>query len=106
MTSASGPVAPPITQTRQFWVLMAYAVALGVLGAAAGLLFMGVIGFGDNWWVDPTAEWFSGQWWWVAVTAGAGVLVGLLRRLTRLPDRISGLIPDLQEEHVDPRPVP
>ena len=32
--------------------------------------------------------------------------VGLLRRLTRLPDRTPGLIADLQEEHVDPRPVP
>ncbi len=107
MTAASGPPGPPpITQTRGFWTLMGYSVALGVLGAAAALLFMGVIGFGDNWYVDPNPGWFGGQWWWIAVTAGAGVLVGLLRRLTHLPDQTSGLIADLQDEHVDPVPVP
>ena len=40
------------------------------------------------------------------VTAAAGVLVGLLHRLTHLPDVIPGLIADLQDEHVDPAPVP
>jgi hypothetical protein len=35
---------------------------LGVLGAAAGLVFMGVIGVGDNWYVDPNPGWFGGQW--------------------------------------------
>ena len=87
------PCAPvgPITQTRRFWVLVGFAAALGVFGAAAGLVFMGVIGFGDNWYVDPTPGWFGGRWWWVAVTAGAGVLVGVLRRVTRLPEQTSGL---------------
>jgi hypothetical protein len=72
----------------------------------AGLVFMGVIGFGDNWYVDPNPGWFGGQWWWIAVTAGAGVLVGLFRRVTHLPEKTSGLIADLQDEQVDPRPVP
>jgi hypothetical protein len=31
--------------------LLGYAVTLGVLGALASLVFMGVIGFGDNWYV-------------------------------------------------------
>ncbi|HEY7816002.1 MAG TPA: chloride channel protein [Nakamurella sp.] len=105
-TEPSAPPSRPITQTRRFWALMGYAAALGVFGAAAGLVFMGVIGFGDNWYVDSTPGWFGGQWWWVAVTAGAGVLVGVLRRVTRLPEQTSGLIADLQDEHVDPGPVP
>src|SRR6478736_8571820 len=104
MTATSDP--PPITRTSGFWTLVGYAVALGVLGAAAGLVFMGVIGVGDNWNVDPNPGWFGGQWWWIAVTAGAGVLVGLLRQLTHLPDQTPGLIADLQDEHVDPGPVP
>ena len=61
---------PPLTQTRQFWVLLGYAVALGVAGALASLVFMGVIGFGDNWYVVASPGWFGGQWWWIAVTAG------------------------------------
>ena len=108
MVSAAAEPAgsPPSTQTREFWVLMGYALVLGVVGGFAGLVFMGVVGFGNNWYVDPEPGWFGGQWWWIAVTAGAGVLVGLLRRLTRLPEHTPGLIADLQAERVDPRLVP
>jgi H+/Cl- antiporter ClcA len=97
---------PPLTQTRQFWVLLGYAAALGVLGALASLMFMGVIGFGDNWYVVADPGWFGGQWWWIAVTAAAGVVVGLLRRATRLPEHTPGLVAELQEGRVEPRLVP
>ena len=44
VSMSSGPAAaPPVTQKREFWVLMGYAVALGVFGAVAGLVFIGVI---------------------------------------------------------------
>ena len=70
-SGAGGSV--PLTQTRQFWVLLGYAVGLGVFGALASLVFMGVIGFGDNWYVVAGPGWFGGQWWWIAVTAAAGI---------------------------------
>ncbi|HTZ64985.1 MAG TPA: chloride channel protein [Solirubrobacteraceae bacterium] len=38
----------------------------------------------------------------MAVTAAAGVAVGLLRRLTRLPEAVPGLFEDLRAQHVDP----
>lgn len=107
MTTASGSApSPPLTQTREFWVLIAYAVALGVFGAFAGLVFMGVVKFGGKWYTDSNPHWFGGHWWWIAVTAAAGVAVGLLRRLTRLPEELPGLIADLKEQHVDPKLVP
>jgi H+/Cl- antiporter ClcA len=96
----------PFTATRDFWVLMAYAVALGVFGALVALVFMGVIGVGNNWYTDSDSGWFGGQWWWVAITAAAGVGVGLLRHVTRLPEQIPGLIADMKEEEVNPRLVP
>ena len=106
----SAPIEPtpgvPIIQKRDFWVLMGYAVALGVFGAFVGMIFMGVIDFGGKWYTDSDPGWFGGQWWWVAVTAAAGVIVGLLRRLTRLPERIAGLFDDLKDGHVDTRLVP
>ena len=98
--------APPVTETREFWVLMAYALALGVFGAVVSLAFLGVIGVGNNWFSSSDSGWFGGNWWWVAVTAAAGVAVGLLHRVMRLPDQTPGLIADLQEEYVDPRLVP
>jgi len=97
---------PPVTQKRDFWPLMGYAVALGVFGAAAGLIFVGVITFGGKWYSDSHPGWFGGHWWWVAVTAAAGVAVGLVRRLTRLPWKTPGLFDDLQTQHVDTRLVP
>ena len=42
-------VPPPVTQKREFWVLMGYAVLLGVFGAFAALVFIGVIKFGGKW---------------------------------------------------------
>ena len=103
MSAAPGPAAaPPVTQKREFWVLMGYAVVLGVFGAFAGLVFIGVIKFGGKWYDDSHPGWFGGHWWWVAVAAAAGVVVGLLRRLTRLPWEVPGLFEDLKTEHVDP----
>jgi len=98
-----GPAAAPrVTQKREFWVLMRYAVALGVFGGFAGLAFLWVIKFGGSWYTDSRPGWFGGHWWWVAVTAAAGVAVGLLRRLTRLPEAVPGLFDDLRAGHVDP----
>ena len=107
MSDASGSSpAPPFPQTPQFWLLMGYALGLGVFGACVALLFMGLIGFGNNWYTVSDPGWWGGQWWWVGVTAGAGVVVGLLRRLTHLPTKIPTLIEDLEHERVDFRSVP
>ena len=107
MIDTSEPAPPmPFTRTRAFWVLIAYAIGLGVLGAFAGLVFIGVTGVGERWYTDSNPGWFGGQWWWVAVTTAAGVGVGLLRHLTHLPEQTPGLIADLEEQHVDARLVP
>jgi H+/Cl- antiporter ClcA len=85
---------------------MGYALVLGVVGAFAGLVFMGVVGAGNNWYDDADPEWFGGHWWWIAVTTAAGVAVGLVRYLTHLPDQTPGLIADLKGQHVDAQQVP
>ena len=97
---------PPVTRKREFWVLVGYAAALGVFGAFAGLVSLGVIKFGGRWVTDSRPGWFGGHWWWVAVTAAAGLVVGLLRRLTRLPEEVPGLFEDLKAEHFDAGLVP
>ena len=67
VSAAPGPAAaPPVTQQREFRVLMGYAVALGVFGAFAGLVFIGVIKFGGKWYTDSHPGWFGGHWWWIA----------------------------------------
>lgn len=85
---------------------MGYALLLGVVGAVVGLVFLGVTDAGNNWYDVSDPGWFGGHWWWVAVTAAAGVVVGLLRSLTKLPARIPGLIADIESAHVDTGLVP
>ena len=106
MSSTSEPGPVPVGQTRKFWIVMGYALVLGVVGALAGLVFLGVTDAGNNWYDVSDPGWFGGQWWWVAVTAGAGVVVGLLRSLTKLPAKIPGLIADIEGAHVETRLVP
>jgi H+/Cl- antiporter ClcA len=101
-----GPVAdPPVTQRREFWVLVGCAVALGVLGAFVALVFLEIIKLGTRWSTDSSPGWLGGHWWWLAVTAAAGVVVGLLRRLTRLSEDVPGMFEDLRAGRVDPRLV-
>src|SRR4051812_20420965 len=104
--TTEGPEPRPFVQAGDFWVLLGYAVALGVLGAFAALAFLGVVGVGGKWYTDHDPGWFGGHWWWIAVTAAAGLVVGILRRVTRLPEQTPGLIADLNEERVDPRLIP
>jgi H+/Cl- antiporter ClcA len=99
-------VAPPVTEQRDFWILMGFGVILGTFGAFAGLIFVGAITLGGKWYSDSSPGWLGGHWWWVAVTAGAGVAVGLVRRLTRLPWKTPGLFDDLETGHVEVSLVP
>ena len=99
-------MAPPITQKREFWVLLAWAVVLGVFGAFAGLIFVGAMTGGGKWYSDSDPGWFGGHWWWVAVGAAAGVGVGLMRRVTSLPWKTPGLFDDLQTQEVETGLVP
>ncbi len=107
MGEVPGPAAdPPVIHGREFWVLMGYATALGVFGAFAGLVYLGIIKLGSRWSADSNPGWFDGHWWWVAITAAAGIVVGLLRRLTRLPEDVPGFFDDVRAGRVDPRLVP
>ena len=106
MTDKPDNSVPPDVGQRTFWIVLAYAVVLGLLGVASGLVFLGITGLGATWYGNPGIGWFDGPLWWVAVAAGAGMIVGLLRRLFGMPSEIPGLIKDLQSEQIDTRWVP
>ena len=97
-----------LTRSPGFWVLMKYAALFGVVLAFAALAYLGLVKGGTNLWftLPKNPGWFDGSLWWVAVTAGAGVLVGLLRRAFRLPVKLPGLVRELKDHHVEPANVP
>ncbi len=61
----------------------------------------------DLWFTLPEDPgWLDGSLWWVAVTAGAGLLVGVLRRLFRVPLKLAGTVQELEDQRVEPSTVP
>jgi H+/Cl- antiporter ClcA len=96
------PVNSPGTVGR----LIGAAVLLGIVGALSGLVFLGLIGIGPDWYGDTPTGWFEGHPWWIAVAAGAGLLVGILRRLLHMPATTPGLIEDFRTERIELRRVP
>ena len=95
-----------LTRSPGFWRLMGYAALFGVVLAFASLAFLGLVKGGTNLWftLPKNPGWFDGSLWWVAVTAAAGVLVGVLRRLFRLPAKLPGTVQELQGRSVSSPP--
>ena len=63
--------------------------------------------FGTNLWftLPDDLGWFGGNPWWVAVTAGAGLLVGVLRHVLRVPESVPGTVAEIQAGRVEPSTV-
>ena len=96
-----------LIRSPAFWVTVRYAVLFGVVLAFAALVFLGLVTFGTKLWFTLPADlgWFGGSPWWVAVTAGAGLLVGLLRRFLRLPEKVPGTVEEMRVGRVEPSTV-
>ena len=103
----SGPSFVALDRSREFWMVIGYAVVFGLVLAFAGLAFLGLLKGGTKLWftLPKNPDWFSGSLWWVAVTAAAGVLVGVLRRVLRLPAKLPGTMKELRDERVEPSTV-
>jgi len=83
---------------------MRYAAVFGVVLAFAALAYLGLVSGGTDLWFTLPKDpgWMDGSLWWVAVTAGAGVVVGVLRRVFRLPVKMAGTVKELQDQRVEP----
>jgi H+/Cl- antiporter ClcA len=104
---ASRPEFEALDRSREFWTVIGYAVVFGIVLAFAGLAFLGLVKGGTKLWLTlpENPDWFSGHWWWVAVTAAAGLLVGVLRHVLQLPAKLAGTLKELRDERVEPSTV-
>ena len=84
------------------------AALLGVVLAFAALAFLGLLNGGTDLWFTLPKDpgWFDGSLWWVGVTAGVGVLVGVLRRFFRVPVKLAGTVQELKDQRVEPSTAP
>jgi len=97
-----------LTRSPGFWVIVRYAAVFGVVLAFASLAFLGLVKGGSKLWFTLPKDpgWLDGSLWWVAVTAGAGLLVGILRRFFRVPVKLPGTLEELKDQRVEPSMVP
>ena len=97
-----------LARSPGFWVIVRHAVLLGVVLAFAALAFLGLVTGGTNLWFTLPEDpgWLDGSLWWVAVTAGTGVVVGVLRRVFRVPLKLPGTVQELEDQRVEPSTVP
>ena len=102
MTADNNTVA--LTRSPGFWLLMRYAVVFGVVLAFAALAYLALVNGGTDLWFTLPKDpgWMDGSIWWVAVTAGTGVAVGVLRRIFRLPTKLAGTVQELRDQRVEP----
>ncbi len=103
----AGPGLKAFAYSREFWIILAFGIPLGIALAFGSLAFLGVTDGGVDLWFDEAGSgWFDGELWWLAVTVGAGVAVGLLRIAFKMPPNPNSLVSELEEEHVEPASVP
>ena len=97
-----------LTKSPGFWVIMRDAALFGVVLAFVALAFLGLVKGGTDLWFTLPKDpgWLDGSLWWVAVTAGAGVLVGVLRRFFRVPVKLAGTVEELKDQRVEPSTAP
>ena len=105
---SSGSDLAPLTKSPGFWRIIGYAAAFGLVLAFAALAFLGLLKGGTKLWftLPDNPGWFDGSLWWVAVTAGAGVLVGVLRRWWRVPAELPGTFKEIHDQRVEPATAP
>jgi H+/Cl- antiporter ClcA len=83
--------------------LLLFAVALGLAGGLISLAYSGVTGlpirglFGE-----PSADPWSGRWWWIPLVAAGGLAVAALRRLWSVSDDVPGAVALAEAGWVDP----
>ena len=97
-----------LTRSPGFWVIVRYAIVFGVVLGVVALVFLGLLDGGTDLWFTLPEDpgWLDGSLWWVAVTAGAGVIVGVLRHLFRVPVKGVGTVQEIKSQRVEPSTVP
>ncbi len=83
------------------------AALVGLLVGGLGLIYLGVSGFAfEEIFGEPRIEAWSGEWWWIGVTAAGGLLVAALRKWWKTPQKVPGGVAIIESGEVDHRVAP
>ena len=99
---------PPLLTTA-YWVVLARSAIIGAFGGVFTILFLGLEHtvrsalWGD---IGESFVWFSGGPRAILIPVLAGVVVGGLYVVFRVPGRLKGFLEELREGRSDPRTAP
>ena len=114
------PIYPGFAKSLIFWKIMGLSVIFGGIIGFLGLLYMNLINKVPELWAGmPETNKFppcktamdvygfnTGQGYYVGVTTGAGLIVGILRYIARVPNTQTGFFKEIKDGHVDLRVAP
>jgi H+/Cl- antiporter ClcA len=108
---------PSFARESRFWKSAAYSLMLGTAMGFFGLAFFNGFTKAFDTWTDysdyherlkagDNLGVGSGDWWWLGVTCGGGLVVGILRVLPGFPGDVDGLFKEVASLHVHPSHSP
>ncbi|MDX2380706.1 MAG: chloride channel protein [Acidimicrobiia bacterium] len=95
-------------RSKEFWTRIGYSLGIGLTMGVIALAFLQAIDkvIDAIWGDDIDAEFFGGEWWWILLMGGLGLLVGVLRRAFNTREEVPALFEEASERRVDWRKVP
>ena len=95
-------------RSAAFWRRIGSALGLGLVMGAVALVFLEAISevVDAIWGDDIDAGFLEGEWWWVGLMGGVGLLVGLLRKVFKTRKEIPSLFEEASERRSEWRRVP
>ena len=87
--------------------LLFVAAILGIAGGAFSLVYLGGTGkLIDLFFGDAGTELWSGEWWWIPLIAGGGLLVAVLRHVWHVQEKVPGGVAIIESGKVDETTAP
>jgi H+/Cl- antiporter ClcA len=83
--------------------LLVLTLVLGAAGGVSALVFMGITGTGtDFFFSDSGTDWWTGNWWWIPLTALGGLTIAVMRKIWKIPEKVTDPITLAHQAWVDP----
>jgi H+/Cl- antiporter ClcA len=98
--------APQLLPLDRHWYreLLVVAALVGAVVGVLGLVYLGVTGaVAETIFGEPRTQVWSGEWWWVAVTATGGLAAAALRGWWGVPRQVPGGVAVIESGRVDHR---